>query len=237
MGKKKKERQHQAIQYLPKEEPKNIYILTEKIEKIAKDQYVFHYQIFEIANDGTILTEPETGREEFDIGSFPIFSAYKIGLSKNKNELDIVKEKNDIEYLNILRDEKKWLAEQKEAPNSDDIKNILKSIGNVKGRFIIWYSENKLKRILIDDILLESTPNQFQIIVKDLQLKINFWYKSDVKVKTKLANEINLIYSDKNEKIIQQYSKLDFVKVLFPYLKLKGEDNSWTVKQLYKNMK
>ena len=34
MGKKKKERQHQAIQYLPKEEPKYIYILTEKIEKI-----------------------------------------------------------------------------------------------------------------------------------------------------------------------------------------------------------
>ena len=137
MSSEKKER-HQAIQYLLKEESKNVYILIKKIEKIEKDGYVFHPQIFEMGNDGIIQTEPKTKQEEFDRGFLPIYSANEIGLSKTKSELDILKEENDIEYSNILRDEKKWLAEQKEAPNSDDINNILKYIGNVKGRFIIW---------------------------------------------------------------------------------------------------
>jgi len=235
MKSEKKERQHQAIQYLTNEEPKNIYTLIEKIEKLAKDEYVFHSKIFKMRNDGTIQTETE--QEEFDRMLLPKFSADEIGLSKNKSELDILKQENDIEYSNILKDEKKWLAEQKEAPNSDDIKNILKFIGNVKGLFIIWYSENKLKRILIDDTPLKLTPNQFQIIANDLQLKINLWYKSNVKVKKKLAIEIDLKYFNQNERIKQQYSKFDFVKLVYPYLKLQGEDKNWTPEQLYKNIK
>ena len=151
METEKKEQQHKVIQHPPEKESKKIYILVEEIEKIAKDEYVFHPQIFKMGNDGTIQTEPETEEEKFDRMFLPIFNADEIELSENKSELDILKQENDIEYSNILRDEKKWLVEQKKAPNSDDIKNILKYIDNVKGRFIIWYMDNELKGTLIND--------------------------------------------------------------------------------------
>ena len=71
----------------------------------------------------------------------------------------------------------------------------------------------------------------------DLQLKIDLWYNSDVKVKKKIADEIDLIFSDQKEEFKKKYSKSDFVKLVFIYLKLQGEDTNWTAEQLYKNIK
>lgn len=82
-----------------------------------------------------------------------------------------------------------------------------------------------------------SEPYQFQTIANDLQSIINVWYNSDIKIKTKLANEIDLKYSDQEEEIKIKYSKIDFFRLIFSFLDLKEADKNWTAKQLYNIIK